>query len=409
MSGIDGAHAPRGLMTGIVPQPGLVPKASVTIETVTTLDGIAALGPSYERLLRVTGNSLPFATHQWHLTWCKHFLGGATPQRDDSPLLYVIRNAASECVAIIPFIVSRRRMGPVRFVFLRLIGVEHVLTEIRAPVIESGYEYLAVRAMRESLNSQIDWDWIHWTGIGGAFEQALRVGSNLQYSLPLPYYVLDLAPTWEEFRAGLKRNIRESLRHCYNSLKRDGLAYQFEVLTEPLDVRPALDRFIELHAMRAALKGTVVHPNRFAEPLERDFLYAVCERMSVAGSLRLFCLRIGGEVVAMRIGFLVGDSLYLYYSGYHPNWGRYSVMTTTVAESIKYAIGLGLKTVNLSPGNDVSKTRWGPRELPYSSAYELRERLRSRLARGVYVTTHAEDAWRQWGVDRLAEVHRHAE
>jgi len=46
----------------------LLSKATVTIETVTTVEGIAALRPCYERLQRVTGDTLPFASYQWHLT-----------------------------------------------------------------------------------------------------------------------------------------------------------------------------------------------------------------------------------------------------------------------------------------------------------------------------------------------------
>jgi CelD/BcsL family acetyltransferase involved in cellulose biosynthesis len=34
-------------------------------------------------------------------------------------------------------------------------------------------------------------------------------------------------------------------------------------------------------------------------------------------------------------------------------------MTTTVAEAIKWAIEQRFRAVNLSPGTDVSKTRWG--------------------------------------------------
>src|ERR1700704_5615101 len=101
-------------MTEIIAAGGLRPKATVTIETVTTVDGIAALRPCYERLHRVTGNTLPFALHQWHLTWCQHFLN-SDPRRDDRPLFYVLRDGAAQCVAIIPFIVSRRRIGPLRF------------------------------------------------------------------------------------------------------------------------------------------------------------------------------------------------------------------------------------------------------------------------------------------------------
>jgi hypothetical protein len=61
----------------------------------------------------------------------------------------------------------------------------------------------------------------------------------------------------------------------------------------------------------------------------RDFLYAVCNNLAARDAVRLFQLRIGAEIVASRIGFAVGDSIYLYYSGFDPAWGRYSVMTTT--------------------------------------------------------------------------------
>jgi hypothetical protein len=82
---------------------------------------------------------------------------------------------------------------------------------------------------------------------------------------------------------------------------------------------------------------------------------------------------------------VVGDGLYLYYSGFDPKWWEFGVMTTTMAEAIKYAIGRGLRIVHLSPTWTVSKSRWGPRQVDYGSAYETRARLRSRLANSAYL------------------------
>jgi hypothetical protein len=42
--------------------------------------------------------------------------------------------------------------------------------------------------------------------------------------------------------------------------------------------------------------------------------------------------------MATRIGFVLGKTLYLYYSGYDVKMRKYSIMTTTVCETIKYAI-----------------------------------------------------------------------
>jgi CelD/BcsL family acetyltransferase involved in cellulose biosynthesis len=368
----------------IITTGGLLAKSRVTIETVTTLDGVEALRPCYEHLHHVTGNILPFALHEWHLAWCRHFLN-CNPGIHDEPLFYVLRDSAGACVAILPFILSRRRVGPLRIVSLNLLGADPGITEISAPLIDPGYEHLIAHAVRDQLAKVGGWDWIHWTGISDAFAAALAAAGSLQWQPALSDYVLDMTPTWEEFRLRLKRNIRESLRHCYNSLKRDNHCFELRVIEDAPELRRALDRFFALHSMRANLKTAVLHPNRFASRVSREFLYEVCERLAQRGAVRLFQLIADSQIVAMRIGFVVGDSLYLYYSGFDPAWSRYSVMTTTVAEAIKYAIAHGLKTVNLSPNLDVSKSRWSPRRVDYKSVYEEGWRLRSRLARRVYI------------------------
>jgi CelD/BcsL family acetyltransferase involved in cellulose biosynthesis len=291
----------------------------------------------------------------------------------------------------VPFILSRRRVGPLKIVSLNLLGADPGITEISAPLIDPGYEHLAARAVQDALAKAGGWDWIHWTGISDAFAATLATVGGLQWHAALSDYVLDLSPTWEEFRRRLKRNIRESLRHCYNSLKRDNHCFELQVIEDAPQLRRSLDRFLELHIMRANLTTTVMHPNRFASRVSREFLYEVCERLAARGAVRLFQLKVDSQIVAMRIGFVVRDSLYLYYSGFDPDWARYSVMTTTVAEAIKYAIAHGLKTVNLSPNLDVSKSRWGPRQVDYKSVYEEGRRLRSRLARRAYISAKSDD------------------
>jgi hypothetical protein len=76
-------------------------------------------------------------------------------------------------------------------------------------------------------------------------------------------------------------------------------------------------------------------------------------------------------------------------------------MTTTTAEAIQYAIRHGLKTVNLSSGNDVSKTRWGPREVSYRCAYEYGRRLSSRLVSQAYLKAREGTGVQGWLLKRL--------
>jgi CelD/BcsL family acetyltransferase involved in cellulose biosynthesis len=350
----------------------------LSVEVVTTVTGLQALAADYERLLRATGNILPFALHEWHVAWCNEFLVSGKGI-ETQPMIHVARNTEGLCVAIVPLILTRRTVGPVKISTLDLLGADPAITEIRTSIIDPSYETRAVWAIRRKLADVREVDWLNWGVISDSHALALSICADLKIQHPLLNYVLDLLPTWEQFHSKLKRNVRESIRHCYNSLKRDGLTYELRIAQQPAEVKDALERFFTLHALRADF-GTVAHPNHFAKPRARRFLHEVCEKLSARGMVRVFQLTIGGEVVALRIGFVIGDSLYLYYSGFDPRWSKYSVMTTTVVEAIKYAIGQGLKTIDLSPGRDVSKTRWGPREFALNQAVQISPSPLSHLA-----------------------------
>jgi CelD/BcsL family acetyltransferase involved in cellulose biosynthesis len=216
----------------------------------------------------------------------------------------------------------------------------------------------------------MDWD-AYETGLLNSVNKPLRdVQSDSAY-------VLALAPTWAQLKHGLKRNIKESLRHCYNSLKRDGLTFRLDVLEEPSDIALGLHDFFRLHAARAALKGMPVHPDVFVTPHAQAFLTDVCGRLAEQGVAKLFQLRVNSRVVATRVAFEMANALYLYYSGWEPAYGKYSVMTTLHAEIIQHAIARGLSSVHLSTGTDVSKTRWGANEVSYVSGVVLSSRLSS--------------------------------
>ena len=105
----------------------------VTVETVTTLAGVANAAAGIRAATREhAAAALPFALHEWHLTWCRYFLG-CDPHIQDEPLFYILRDSSGACVAILPLIVSRRRLGPLKIVSISLLGADPAITEIRTP------------------------------------------------------------------------------------------------------------------------------------------------------------------------------------------------------------------------------------------------------------------------------------
>jgi CelD/BcsL family acetyltransferase involved in cellulose biosynthesis len=352
---------------------------ALTVEAATTLEQLVALKADYERVLHLANNRLPFALHEWHVAWCNRLLT-ANKRITSQPMILAVRNLQNECVAIVPLISTQRAIGPFTIRTLDLLGADPAITEIRTSLIVPGLEAQVAWAVQREVTNMTSVDWIHWGSIGGAFGETLAVGAELTRLDPLLDYVLDLPASWDSLRAGLKRNIRESIRHSYNSLKRDGVEFEFQVAREPAAVAAALEKFFALHAMRAKLSGSVTHRNHFAGNLTKMFLREVCAELAQRDRMRIFQLVIRGEVVAVRIGFVIEDSVYLYYSGFDLRWAKYGVMTTTLVESIKYAMAERMATLNFSTGNDVSKTRWAPREVPLQQAVQIKRSARSRFA-----------------------------
>ncbi len=380
------------------------------VDVVRTPAGLQALEPDWSRLLTASGITLPFATYEWAEVWWRYF-GNDRATIRDSLYVQVVRRHTGEAMAIVPFFVTERPgRGPVRVRTLQLIGADPNITELRTVLVDPAVEAEATDALLAQLARDAHaWDWVHWSGLqrGSRVAETLLRRPGVQWAGDIPDYVLHLAPSWEEFRRGLRRNIRESLRHCANSLARDGWKSEFGVAETPEAVTEGLPTFFALHRLRAQVTARTQHPDHFETRKLRTFLVEVCERLAAKGMAKVFTLRIGGQVVAARLGFVVGDSLYLYYSGFDPAWGKYGVMTTVLAEAIKLAIARGLKKVNLSTGVDVSKTRWGPEEVIYGDVIQLSPRLRSRLAYRTYRLAKARANGKLWSLLHRVLPRRH--
>ncbi len=357
-----------------------------TVVPIETLSALRALEGEW-RAIEPRIDPLPFVTFDWVESWWTHMHADRLALRDELRV-YLFREADGALSGIVPLVRTRRPgRGPLHLRQLRFFGADPNITEIRtlAAIPESVPRVLG--SLLDHLRAECSaWDFMQLTGVPAEHADGLDFNhfASAKWVAEVPSYYLDLAPTWEEFSAKLPRNIRESLRKCYNAPKRDGLTLELEVVTTPELVSGAVSELLRLHEARSRLTGTVMHANVFAEPAAREFLLDFCERLARRDRLRIFQLRHGSTVVATRLGFCCGDSLYLYYSGYDPAYRRYSVMTTTVAEAIKFAIRSGLRTVNLSTGNDVSKLRWSPRERIYREAMVVSPSLRGGIAHDSY-------------------------
>ena len=361
---------------------------TLEVSTITTQGELDALTEPWRGLLGRIDNDLPFLLPEWASTWWRCFRQEA-PLIRDSLRVKVVRDGDA-LLGILPLMLTERPpVGPLRATALGFLGANRYVTELRAPIVDPAREGEVARALAAHLLADRSWDWVAWQGL----DRASELARELDRAMPLRWSaapevasVLHLPATWDEFRGGLKRNIKESLRRCTNSLKRDGLRARLVVAQTPADVDRALDTFLALHGMRARDDEAPSHPDRFEGDRPRRFLRQLSEQLSARGEVRVLSLLVDGKAVAARVAFQLPHCLYLYYSGFDPAWGKYSVATTLVAEAIKDAIARGVPRVHLSMGQDVSKSRWGPRTSERHGAVWVSPRRRSRAAYWLYAT-----------------------
>ena len=335
----------------------------LSVQLVAGPEQLRALAPEMDKLALAMQPRVPFATSDWLLPWWQHFSEARLLVRDRF-FVHTLRDEHGTLVALAPLLLTERPgTGPLRVRTLGFWGRDKSITEVRGLICAPEHEATATRALLAHLLAQRQqWDWFIWDGVrkGGEAHQLLSATTNFRWRRETASHVLELPHSWDDFRATRSRNIKESLRKCYNSLKRDQLAFDFRVVEEANELPGALERFLRLHASRSRAETLSDHADYFSEAPARSLLHGLTNTPERLPGLRVLELRVGGELVAARVAFLLHDTLYLYFSGFDAKWARYSVMTTTVAETIKWAIQRRLRAVNLSTGTDVSKTRWGP-------------------------------------------------
>jgi len=350
---------------------------------------------------RISPN-MPFTSPSWNVLWWKHHRKDRLFRRDELCLI-VVRDARNALIAVAPMVSTwRPSFGPLRLQMLRFFGNDPNVTEIRGLVCEPDHEVAALEAVRKFL--QTEYPGADWVELGAVRQensekvQTRLLAGTRSSKREIDGYHLELPTTWEALRASRSRNIKESIRRCYNSLKRAGLTAQLRVIESPAETPEALETFHRLHSMRSRVTNTVYHGDVFQQENEREFLREYALDQAERGKLRIFQLLISGSVVATRVGFLNNDQIYLYYSGYDPAWSKYSVMTTLVVEAIKWSIEQRLAILHLSTGADVSKLRWSPMRTRYHVYTEVPHHWKASISFSTYA--RAQRLMRWWEKSR---------
>ena len=362
---------------------------SDTTLRVEELNGPVALEkitPEWELLDAQVSPRTPFTSPLWARLWWQHLRQARSMLRQEF-FAHIVRDQAGRLLAIAPMVISHRPgYGPLRLRLLQFFGgADGSITEHRRIICREDDEPRVIQALASYLDGRKDaWDLFVWTGIRHDEIAGNRLGNRLKLHKKVPEYLVPLPDAWGKFRSGLSANMKEAIRKCYKHLARDGHTFTFRAVTRPEDVPASLERLLALHSERAKFKYAPRHRDLFAQAPHRAFIADVARLTAERDQLRMFELEVDGKVVAARMAFLLGEELYLYYSGYDLAWRKSSIMTTLMCECFKWAIEHGVKVVNLSTGTDPSKLRWRGREAMFHDALLVSPTWRGRLISRAY-------------------------
>jgi CelD/BcsL family acetyltransferase involved in cellulose biosynthesis len=306
---------------------------------------VADLDPKLEALLQRQSERLPFLHPAWLRTWLSEF--GA----DYEPIMLTCANGEVAGVAPLMRIDGR----------LSFIGDPEICDFMDVLVdpdrADTAYQALWQQVCRE------DWDEFELWGLMASSPTRERMKAFAAESgfecteeheavaprMPLP-------DSWEGYFASLGKKDRHELRRKIRKLYESGAEITFDVLSEQADVVGAMDDFLDLHTRSRADK------TKFMTPEMETFFRRMASAMSAEGLIRLFMLRVNGKPAAAVLCFDAGSHLYLYNSGYDPEFSSLSVGLVSKALCLQWAIENGKTGLDFLRGDESYKYDMGARD-----------------------------------------------
>ena len=168
---------------------------------------------------------------------------------------------------------------------------------------------------------------------------------------------MDLPDSWEGYLGVLKGKQRHEVRRKLKRFQEKGSS-EYRVIEDLADVQDAMDLFLKFFRQSRSDKESFLTPKR------ETFFRALAERMTQEHLLRIGVLDLEDKPVAALMYFEHNDIVYLYNSGYDPEYGSMGVGLISKIMCIKDSTERGRKTFNFLKGAEVYKYRLGGKEVP---------------------------------------------
>jgi len=170
-------------------------------------------------------------------------------------------------------------------------------------------------------------------------------------------YEMDLPPTWDGYMEAINTKQRHEVRRKLRRLDESG-KIGYRLLRGDGSPENAMDNFVRLFPLARQDKAGFL-------TLEMESYFRLLARtLGQADMLRLGVMELDMRPVAMIMCFDYNDTIYLYNSGYDPQYDSLSVGLLSKVLCIKESIQEHKKRFDFLKGSEVYKQRLGGIEIP---------------------------------------------
>ena len=306
----------------------------------------APLREEWRELLERQPEPAPFLHPAWQQVWLEEF-------QDDRELLILAVREGDALLGVAPLLRENGRLS--------LVGhysicdyMDFVVTPERSgevfaalldALLEEPWAELELRGLREDSTTLAE--------LPGLAEAAGLVVNREQEAVAPR---VRLVAGWDEYLASLSKKNRHELRRKLRRLQAAG-NLELQVYTSRDDVEAHLPRLLRFMVDSRADKAAFM-----SEQMGR-FFHRMASTMAEEGLLRLYELELDAKAVASVLCFDFGGQLFLYNSGYDPDYASLAVGFISKALCLRDAIEAGRHCVDFMRGDEPYKYDMGGEDL----------------------------------------------
>ncbi|HEV2140249.1 MAG TPA: GNAT family N-acetyltransferase [Candidatus Dormibacteraeota bacterium] len=368
-----------------------VASSGLRVTVVEDARGFDRLRDDWNAIAERMEPSSPMLSWEWMSTWWRYFNGG-------SQLRIVTFERDGRVIGIAPFQERRLGVGPMALAVLKPIGWEDYgnqgMTEHIELLFPPDHRNELMDALARWLrSSRLATAWL--PSIASDQELPAWLAGHVVRTQPwVPFHHRALPSDWLGFVQGLNKSMRSNSRYYAKLLIRHGHTLELEVAQTPADVSRLLPVAIGLHRTRAGAThvSRVLHHDHFYRPDRIAFLSEMAPRLAEDGEFKVGLLHVDGDVVAGQMWFERDCRIFLYYSGFVPEWSKYGVQLVTTLEVLKHGMRRGVRHVEFLRGGGQLKERWDSEARLLRNTMIAPNRL---VADGMHLADRARLRWKR--------------